>query len=220
MGGGVPWRQGPHQIDMIRTIAGGLVRSVRATVGVWDASRSVAGSYTCLMEFEDGTVATAVYSGHDHFNSKALTHGVDAGAAWPAPEHARARKALRRAGSGDAETALKKARRFGGGTPSGPSLPWILGGPLIVSFDRGDVRLTPNGLTVYGDEYIQDIVTPADRDGHDGVTEAFYQAVVNNQPPSNDGRWGKATLEVLLALFESGAARRDVFLSHQVTVRD
>ncbi|ETW96845.1 MAG: hypothetical protein ETSY1_24980 [Candidatus Entotheonella factor] len=220
LGGGVPWRQGPHQIDIIRTLAGGLVRSVRAVTGVWDPSRPVAGSYSSFLEFEDGVVATVVYSGHDHFNSNALTHAVDAGPDWPAPEHARARRALRQAGSAEAETAMKKARRFGGGSRSGPASPWVLGGPLIVSFDRGDVRLTPHGLLIYGDDEVQEMVAPADVDGHDGVAAEFYQAVTENRRPWNHGRWGKATLEVLLALFESGSARKEVFLSHQVAAQD
>jgi phthalate 4,5-cis-dihydrodiol dehydrogenase len=220
LGGGVPWRQGPHQIDIIRTVAGGLVRSVRAVTGVWDDHRRVAGSYSSFLEFEDGVVATVVYSGHDHFNSNTFTHVVDDGPAWSEPTHARARKALRQAGGPEAEAAMKKARRFGGSTRSGPSSPWILGGPLIVSFDRGDVRLTPRGLVIYGDEDVREIATPADRDGHDGVAAEFYQAVTENRRPLNDGRWGKATLEVLLALFASGSARQEVFLSHQVQVQD
>lgn len=220
LGGGVPWRQGPHQIDIVRTLAGGLVRSVRAVTGVWDPNRPVAGSYSSFLEFEDGAVATVVYSGHDHFNSNAFTYAVDDGPAWSAPEHARARKALRQAGSAEAEAAMKKARRFGGSSRSGPASPWMLGGPLIVSFDRGDVRLTPKGLFIYGDEDIQEIATPADVDGHDGVAAAFYHAVTENRRPSNDGRWGKATLEVLLALFESSQARKEVLLSHQVAAQD
>lgn len=127
---------------------------------------------------------------------------------------------MRQAESAEAETALKKARRFGGPSRSGPSSPWILGGPLIVSFDQGDVRLTPNGLLIYGDEGVQEIATPADIDGHDGVAAEFYQAVTDNRRPWNNGRWGKATLEVLLALFESGKARKEVFLSHQVAAQD
>jgi phthalate 4,5-cis-dihydrodiol dehydrogenase len=220
LGGGVPWRQGPHQIDIIRTVAGGMVRSVRATTGVWDARRRVAGSYASFLEFENGVVATAVYSGHDHFNSKQLTYGVDAAAA-SLPPYAKARKALRQAGSVEAETRLKRARRFGGTDRMvSPPLPWILGGPLIVSFERGDIRLTPDGLMIYGDEAVQSLTSPSDTDGRDGVIDAFYHAVVRGTPPANDGRWGKATLEVLLALFESGKRRQDVILSHQTATRD
>jgi len=32
-GGGVPFRQGPHQLDTVRLLGGGLLKSVRATVG-------------------------------------------------------------------------------------------------------------------------------------------------------------------------------------------
>lgn len=221
LGGGVPWRQGPHQIDILRTIAGGLVRSVRAMTGVWDARRPVAGAYTSFLEFEDGTVATAVYSGHDHFNSKALTYQVDTGAAWTAPPYAKARKALRQAGSAAVETALKRARRFGGASQvSNQPAPWILGGPLIVSFDKGDVRLTPKGLLVYGEDDMWEMAIPADTDGRDGVVKQFYDAVVHGTRPANDGLWGKATLEVLLALLQSGKERREVFLSHQVATPD
>src|SRR5262245_39946687 len=43
LGGGVTWRQGPHQFDIVRTIAGGMVRSVRAMTGMWDERRPVMG---------------------------------------------------------------------------------------------------------------------------------------------------------------------------------
>lgn len=221
LGGGVPWRQGPHQIDIIRTIAGGLVRSVRATAGVWDESRRVPGSYASFFEFEDGVVATAVYSGHDHFNTKAFTYQVDAGPNWTVPEYAKSRKALRNSGGGAVEIALKKARRFGGASEvANWPMPWILGGPLIVSFGRGDVRLTPEGLAIYGEEEVQEVALSPDVDGRDGVVAQFYEAIQTGQRPMNDGRWGKATLEVILALFQSGQERKEIFLEHQTAMLD
>lgn len=229
LGGGVPWRQGPHQFDILRTIAGGLVRTVRATTGVWDETRPVPGCYSSFLEFENGVVATAVYSGYDHFNSRELTYRVDEGDAWPDPPvHAKARTALREAGSKEAETAMKRDRRFGGSgrDPAGAApeqrrpTPWILGGPLVVSFDKGDVRLTPNGLMVYGEEEKWEIPLPSLPDGRDGIIDEVYQAVVNGRRPSNDGHWGKATLEVVLALFQSGKERREIQMSHQVPTQD
>mgnify|MGYP000536571453 FL=1 len=229
LGGGVPWRQGPHQFDILRTIAGGLVRTVRATTGVWDETRPVPGCYSSFLEFENGVVATAVYSGYDHFSSRELTYRVDEGDAWPDPPvHAKARTALREAGSKEAETAMKRDRRFGGTgrDPAGASpgqrrpTPWILGGPLVASFDKGDVRLTPNGLMVYGEEEKREIPLPSLPDGRDGIIDEVYQAVINGRRPSNDGHWGKATLEVLLALFQSGKERREIQMSHQVPTQD
>ena len=229
LGGGVPWRQGPHQFDILRTIAGGLVRSVRAMTGVWDETRPVPGCYSSFLEFENGIVATAVYSGYDHFSSRELTYRVDEGDAWPDPPvYARARTAFREAGSKEAETALKRDRRFGGtnrdasGAAPGQRrpTPWILGGPLVASFDKGDVRLTPNGLMVYGEDEKREITLPNTPDGRDGIIEEVYQAVVNGRRPANDGHWGKATLEVLLALFQSGKERREIQMSHQVPTQD
>jgi len=229
LGGGVPWRQGPHQFDILRTIAGGLVRSVRAMTGVWDETRPVPGCYSSFLEFENGVVATAVYSGYDHFSSRELTYRVDEGDSWPDPPvYARARTALREAGSKEAETALKRDRRFGGtnrdATGAAPGqrrpTPWILGGPLVASFDKGDVRLTPNGLMVYGEDEKREIPLPNTPDGRDGIIEEVYQAVVNDRRPANDGHWGKATLEVLLALFQSGQERREIQMSYQVPTQD
>src|SRR4030095_17115167 len=54
LGGGVTWRQGPHQFDIVRTIAGGMVRSVRAMTGMWDESRPAGGRRTAHSEFADG----------------------------------------------------------------------------------------------------------------------------------------------------------------------
>ena len=126
--------------------------------GMWDERRPVVGCHAAYLEFADGTAATAVYSGYDHFNSRELTFGV--GEARPVVEpsaYAQARRTLRQLESGDAETALKQAQRYGGARRGAGAAPrrsagWVLGGPLIVTFDRGDVRLTPGSLVVYGDE--------------------------------------------------------------------
>jgi phthalate 4,5-cis-dihydrodiol dehydrogenase len=225
LGGGVTWRQGPHQFDIIRTIAGGLVRSVRAMTGAWDERRPVVGCHTAYLEFEDGTAATAVYSGYDHFQSRELTHGVgDAGPVTASPAYAQARQALRQLESGDEEAALKRAQRYGGASRAGRasgvapsrSAAWVLGGPLLVTFDKGDVRLTPGGLRVYGDEDTREIPVNAETDGRHAIVDQMYEAMVKGRRPSADGRWGKATLEVLLAVLESARQRREIFLSHQV----
>src|SRR5438093_5063728 len=40
-GGGIPYRQGPHQVDTVRLLGGGLLRSVRAQVGQWLPERPI-----------------------------------------------------------------------------------------------------------------------------------------------------------------------------------
>ncbi len=227
-GGGVTWRQGPHQFDVLRTIAGGLARSVRAMTGMWDERRPVVGCHAAYLEFEDGTAATAVYNGYDHFNSRELTFGVgETRERAESSAYAQARKRLRQLASGQAETALKRAQRYGGASEAGRaagarprrSATWVLGGPLIVTFEKGDVRLTPGGLVIYGDEDKREIPISRETDGRHGIVTQMYEAVVNGRRPWADGRWGKATVEVLLAVLASATERREIFLSHQVPVR-
>src|SRR6202023_541240 len=73
MGGGVVFRQGAHHFEIVRLIGGGVLRSVRATKGVWNAHRPTEGSYAAFLEFETGPVANLVYSGNDHFHTVELT---------------------------------------------------------------------------------------------------------------------------------------------------
>jgi phthalate 4,5-cis-dihydrodiol dehydrogenase len=92
---------------------------------------------------------------------------------------------------------------------------------MIVSFDQGDVRLTAAGLRVYGDETIREIpLGEKGKDGRNARLDTYYEALVHDRPLPADGRWGMATLEVLLAVEESGRKRAEVFLSHQTPTVD
>ena len=224
-GGGILWRQGPHQFDILRTIGRGMVRSVRGLAATWDAARRVPGCHTAYLDFEDGAVATAVFSGYDHFDSRELVHGPGS---VPAETHAQARAELRNAPTANWEEEAARAERYGGERqmsaeprPTGPGGGWILGGPMVVSFDHADVRLSPAGLEVFDDErrYEIPMVEPG-VDGRDGRINTYYEAIVNGKPLPADGRWGKATLELLLAIEESGAKRAEMRLSHQVPAVD
>jgi phthalate 4,5-cis-dihydrodiol dehydrogenase len=105
--------------------------------------------------------------------------------------------------------------------PARPSLGWIMGGPLIASFDKGDVRMTPGGLTVYGDDELYEIkLGVKGEDGRDGRVNTFYDAIVRGRPLPADGAWGMATLEVILAIEESGRTRKEAFLRHQLPTID
>ena len=128
---------------------------------------------------------------------------------------------MRQLASGEAETTLKRAQRYGGarrvaGATPRRSAGWVLGGPLIVTFDKGDVRLTPGSLRVYSDEDTWEIPISTETDGRHGIVQQLYEAVVNGRRPCADGRWGKATVEVVLAVLASAQERREVFLAHQV----
>jgi phthalate 4,5-cis-dihydrodiol dehydrogenase len=221
-GAGILWRQGPHHFDFLRTIGGGMLRSVRGSCQVLDAARRVTGAYTAYLEFTDGLVCTAVCSGYDHFNSRAYVRGF--GGETPlaaAGQHARARRALEAHASDPSWEENQAAdERYGG---SGPvpdnghtvSSSWLLSGPLIASFERADVRFSTAGLVVDGDREQWEIALKDQGDGRDGRLKSFHRAITQGAALPADGSWGKATQEVLVALERSAKTRSEIPLIHQ-----
>lgn len=74
---GVVLNQGPHQVDIVRVLGGGMVRTVRARTMTWDRSRPGEGAYTCYLEFEDGVTATLVFNGYGFFDTAELLAGSE-----------------------------------------------------------------------------------------------------------------------------------------------
>jgi len=167
----------------------------------------------------------AVNSGYDHFDSREL---VQRGFSLDSKHHAQARRELREAPGTDWEARAAREERYGGARtrssesqPAQPSLGWIMGGPLIASFDNGDVRMSAESLTVYGDDEVREIkLGRKGEDGRDGRINTFYDAIVHGRPLPADGAWGMATLEVILAIEKSASTRTEVFLQHQVPTID
>jgi phthalate 4,5-cis-dihydrodiol dehydrogenase len=225
LGGGVTFRQGSHQFDIIRMIGGGLVRSVRAMTGRWDAQRPTEGSHVVYLEFEDGTPATAVYSGYDRFHTAELTFGIgEQGQLANLSAYGRARHALDALPGKDAEASLKRASAQYGGTRSwqaagtAPHPPFY--GLTLASCEHGDIRQSADGLMIYGEHDKRTITLPTDDTGRDAVVRELYDAVVHHRPPVHSGRWGKANLEVCLAVLASAQQRQEIFLAHQIAVQD
>jgi phthalate 4,5-cis-dihydrodiol dehydrogenase len=226
-GGGIPYRQGPHQIDTVRLLGGGMLRSVRAQVGQWMPERPIPGFYSAFLEFENGTPATISHNGYGYFLGAELVPWGQDRQRYTAEERAVIRKALR-AGT-RAESTEKQAMRIGGEQERilfrrNEPEPWVPEdmGMAIASLDRADIRQSKHGLYVHSDEGKQDIDLSPDREM--GVSqrraelEELYDAVVLGKPIWHDGRWGMATLEVCLAVMESARERKEIMLRHQVPV--
>ncbi len=220
---GVVLNQGPHHVDIVRLIGGGMVRSVRAMTGIWDKARGHEGSYTCYLEFEDGTPATLVYSGYGFFDTAELFSWVGEGGQHREPEtNLKVRRRLREVRGAEEEEQLKEGMRFGGQREGEFSHVWSgerkqpFFGFTLVSCEHGDIRQTPDGLFIYGETEKREILLPAGSRGREAEVEELYDAVVNHHPVFHDGRWGEATLEVCLAMLESAQDRKEIFLSHQV----
>lgn len=220
---GVVLNQGPHHVDVVRLIGGGLVRSVRAMTGIWDPARQWEGSYTCYLEFDDGTPATLVYSGYGFFDTAELFDWVGEGGQYREPKtNLNVRARLRDVRDPAEEEQLKEGMRFGGVREGEFSHVWTgerkqpFFGFTVVSCAKGDIRQTPGGIKIYGETDQREVELPAGSRGREAEVEELYNAVVHHRPVSHDGRWGAATLEVCLAMLESAERRKEIYLSHQV----
>ena len=226
LGGGIVRRQGPIQVDIVRMMGGGLVRSARAMTSLADPNRPVEGSMVAYLEFEDSTPATIVYSGYGHFDSTVHTWGiglqgyeVDASA-----HHGQARKLLKGFAPED-EWAHKEETRYGGTkvgqTPHrGPDKRHAFFGVTLVECERGSVRQSPSGLIINGDDEIEALPVSAGEEYGKRYTTSelniLREAIANDAPPRLHGpRWAKATQEVVFGILESAAQRKEVYFRHQ-----
>jgi phthalate 4,5-cis-dihydrodiol dehydrogenase len=200
-GGGPVFRQASHQVDIVRTIAGRRLRSVRATALELDASRPVPGAYTAYLEFEDGTPATIVYSGYGHFDLGAFLRGSDS--------------ASRSSASVGDDLERKESLRYGGNSAgSGGANSLGLFGLTLVACEDGDIRESADGLYVYTRDGRREIHVADEPRGWAELDE-LCAAVRDGQPVAHDGRWGLATLEVCLGIHTSSRTRQEVVLTRQ-----
>jgi phthalate 4,5-cis-dihydrodiol dehydrogenase len=224
-GGGVPWRQTPHQLDSVRVLGGGMVRSVRGMIGQWMPERPIPGYYSAYLEFEDGTPCTVVHNGYGYFIADELVPWGTTKHIYTLEERVAIRKQMRN-GTRD-EDSEKQDQRIGGPMegvrlrePGPPAWRPHDPGLMIVSCDRGDIRHSKHGLYVYDDDGVHDIdlIGPGGLGQRRAELVEFYEGVVDGKALYHDGRWGMATLEVALGLMQSARERREVMLTHQIPV--
>ncbi|MDB5892839.1 MAG: 4,5-dihydroxyphthalate dehydrogenase [Rhodoferax sp.] len=224
-GGGVIHSQATHQIDTVRLLGGGLVRSVQAHTGNWDRGRPTEGAYSALLGFEGGAFASATYSGYGHFDSDAFMDQVgEMGQPKAAGDFAAARLRLQAAPSAAEEAALKAARNYGGALYLSQSPSQSLSrpvahqhfGPLIVCCERADLRPTPHGVEVHADtaRYFEPL--PAPRVPRSEVIDELVAAVVDGHPPCHSGEWARATTAVCLAILTAAQTGSRCVPAHQV----
>jgi phthalate 4,5-cis-dihydrodiol dehydrogenase len=230
LGGGVVYRHAPHLIDTIRLLGGGMVRCVRAMVGRWMPERPCPGNFSAYLEFEDGTPAMIAYNGYGYFDTSELTWGIG-NRMYSDQERVGVRQALRQ-GQINVEDA-KEGMRFGAAAQdatsqgSGQSSVQVKGtranatwfGLIVASFERGDIRQSPNGVYVYDDNGRREI--PVVGEWHTGALELteLHDALAHGKPITHDGRWGTATLEVGAAIVQSARERQEILLTHQCPLR-
>jgi phthalate 4,5-cis-dihydrodiol dehydrogenase len=217
-GGGILFNQVPHQVDIVRLLAGGLARGVRAQVTALDPARPTEGSCTALLQFDNGVAASLVYSGYDYFDSDEWHFGINERGAAKTIDHGGARRALSK--NPDETRARIETFAYGSSKAALPShQPHF--GITIATCERAELRASADGLIQY------DIRGAVEREidrgigisGRDVVLDDMIVALRRGIKPNHDGRWGKATLEVALAIQQSARQAREVELKHQVAVK-
>ncbi len=218
LGGGVCYRQAPHQVDIARLLGGGLAKSVRAHAGRWSPDNATEGNYSALLEFAGGVTATLIYDGYGYLDDRELIEGDIFGGDQPSGPGQRLRQA-RAQGKLNKDTsrsgeAFEIERGDAGDAVKKPRQPFF--GLTLVSCERGAIRQSAEGVFIY-DEHGRTEISCAAWDGPLKVElEDFYKAVNEDLPVAHDGQWGKATLEVCLGIIQSSREGREVVLAHQV----
>jgi phthalate 4,5-cis-dihydrodiol dehydrogenase len=221
-GGGMVYRQTPHQIDSIRLIGGGKLRSVRGTYGVWMKERPIPGYYSAFMEFESGVPAVAIHDGYGYFLASELVPWGDALTRYTPKERDEIRRQIRTRTRKEEEEKL--SLRIGGEMEQvvfrsrGEDKGWKPNdlGIVIVSGEKGELRQSQWGLYIYDDSGVSEVRVDASPLNRDQELRELYEAVRNGKPVFHSGAWGLATLEVGLGINTSHDTHKDVELTHQV----
>lgn len=215
-GGGAVFNQAAHQVDIVRLIGGGRVKSVRAATGAWDPARPTEGAYAALLTFENGAFASLSYEGYGHFDSDEFQGWIGEMGQQKQPFAARPPREFSDAVE---ETAFKNARNYGGPGYRAPSVQPLQHqhfGPLIVSCEHADLRPLPNGVMIYQNGAARLDALPPPAVPRAEVIDELYGAVAEGRPPLHDGAWAMASLEVCLAILSSAREGCDVALKYQV----
>jgi phthalate 4,5-cis-dihydrodiol dehydrogenase len=225
-GGGVVFSQAAHQVEVVRLLGGGRVKSVRAQTGAWDPARPTEGAYGAFLSFEDGAFATMTYSGYGHYDTDEINGWVgESGLERDPAVYGTARAALAAVRSSAEEAALKERRTYGApaslnaaALPAGGVRHHHHFGQIIVSCTGADLRPTADGVHVYADGTKRFEPLPPPAVPRPEVVDELYAAAVDGIAPLHSGAWSMATLEVCLAILQSAQEGREITLAHQVAV--
>jgi phthalate 4,5-cis-dihydrodiol dehydrogenase len=120
-----------------------------------------------------------------------------------------------------AEAELPKNLAYGGRhlPTEQPHLPHF--GTIIVTGEKGELRLSPDGIIKYDVDGAREIPVERGigRPGHGDALDALWDALRHGRASEHDARWGKATLEIALAILQSARQRREIILEHQVATK-
>lgn len=231
-GGGVVFSQGAHQVDIVRLLAGGLARSVRALCGNWDATRPTEGAYAALVPFENGAFASLLYNGYGYFDGDEQAGWVSELGLDKDPAAWRSGRSRLQAGTlnQQSEAAAKAARNYGGkayvaagglsGANNNNGTDPVTRhhqhfGHIVVSCEAADLRPGPDGVTVYADGGRSLRRLPLSGVPRVEVLDEWLAAIAGTRAPLHDARWSLASMELCLALLASARSGTEQALQQQ-----
>ena len=215
-GGGLVFRQGPHQVDLVRYIAGGMAVSLRAVTGRHDPHFNTEGNFSALIEFESGAVANLAFNGYGYFDLTELTWLIGEGGERRSDPRLKT-PAPRRQGPVAVEEKYDFVAKSAEHRPNRGELKMPFFGLTIVSCERGVIRQSPDGLYVYTEAGCEEITAPSHA-GRAGELIELRDALAQGRPVFPDGRWGRATLEVCMGMLDSSREHREIRLARQTPV--
>ena len=176
---------------MARLMAGGIVRSVRASVGRHDPEHPLTeGDYSVFLDFENGAAANLVYNAYGFLDTSEATRAFGE----PVPDRPGWRGLAARATL--AGGATKEDMRTGDAMAIEQSLrpqepAHMFFGLTIVSCERGDMRQTARGVMIYDKDGAREVEPPAlgRRQGPGPPERARRAARRRHRRPAHPPRW-------------------------------
>lgn len=222
LGTGPVFRQGPHQVDIVRYLAGSPVASVHAlTARNETGSPDTESDYTALLRFESGAASTLVFNAQGYFDIAELTWGLGE-SGYRMLNADSVRPAERRAPM----SAQEKYRFQLEGDPYGRGQAGLedrrsirrqpFFGLTVVQCERGALRQSPDGVYVYDGSGRREIACGTGYQRGAAELMELADSLAADRAPFLDAAWGRATLEVCVAIIESAAARRELELKYQL----
>jgi phthalate 4,5-cis-dihydrodiol dehydrogenase len=222
LGTGPVFRQGPHQVDIVRYLTGSPVTNVHAVTARHEVgSPHTESDYTALLTFEDGAAATLVFNAQGYFDIAELTWGLgesgyrmlNADSVRPAERRApmSAQDKFRFQLEGDPYGRGNAGAEDRQSTRRQPFF-----GLTIVQCERGTLRQSPDGVYVYDCNGRRELACGSGYKRGAAELMELADSLAEDRQPFLDAAWGRATLEVCVAILESSSLRRDVELQYQL----
>ena len=211
-GGGIVYRQGPHLVDIVRFLGGGMVETVRGVSGRADKHFNTEGHFSSLLQFEDGAVATMTMNGYGYFDVTELTWNIGESGHVQTNKRNFPRKP-RLTGPANTEEKSSVAHDRQDFAATERKQPFF--GLTVVACEFGVIRQSPDGVYVYTEDGKEEVLSQGGH-GRESELAELTAAITGKRNTFPDGYWGKATLEVCLAMMASSKDGRVHRMHHQV----